>query len=246
MKRDTFLFMLIWMSFSEFCTFFCYYIFSPTIPHFFQTYFSPSFFMTFRVPDGTEIKLTTAAFPEATVNTAEKFINHLTRLCFPARKSLGRVAGHKRGWLRPEAPRQYLPVHPGHRATEPGGAAHPPEKRGETPAKPCSHLCLFPSLDLRFLKGSLAAREAGGSRRAPGNHGGALGCIKPGEAMTVPWLDSCAARYFITGVILSASAIPLKSAGLFTSLHLGIFHKYFAESVPGSLLIFIFFFLNHV
>lgn len=62
------------------------------------------------------------------------------------------------------------------------------------------------------------------------------GCQKPGKALTVPWLDSCQARYSTTGVILTMSVNPLKSAGLLTSLCSGICCKWFAESVPGSLL----------
>lgn len=69
-----------------------------------------------------------------------------------------------------------------------------------------------------------------------------LGSRKPGEALRNPLLDFSAARYFITAIILIASTIPLKSVGLFTSLSLGTFSKYFAESVPGSLYIF----FNHV
>lgn len=62
-----------------------------------------------------------------------------------------------------------------------------------------------------------------GLQKSPWEPRGVWGYIKPGKALTMPWLDSSAARYFITGVILSASIISPKSAGLFTSLHLGIY-----------------------
>lgn len=82
-----------------------------------------------------------------------------------------------------------------------------------------------------------------GRQSSPWKSRSGWGCTKPGSALIMLRLDSSVGSYFITGVNLSASVIPLKPAGLFTSLHLGIFRKYFAESVPGTLSIF--FFFNH-
>lgn len=133
----------------------------------------------------------------------------------------------------------------GHRASDAGSAVHSPEKRWDTCKSMLSPLSAsqprsvvsemkFGCWGGQWHSMAVSICTTLGLQMSPWKPPRALGCRKTGEALRNPFLDFSAARYFIAGIILIASIIPLKSVGLFTSLQLGTFCRYFAESVPAS------------
>jgi len=153
--------------------------------------------MPFHVPDGTEVRLTTTAFLEATVNAAEKPTNP-TWLCVPARKIAGQ-SGRGRAELAqtpsPEAASASASQVTGPASLEVLLTRH---KKRRNMCKAFSHLCLLPNLDSQFLKGNLGCRRgwwhstavsictALGLWMRPWKPRRVLGCIKSGEGLTIP------------------------------------------------------------
>lgn len=124
--------------------------------------FSSSFTL-FCVPDGTNIKLTTAVFPKAAIRAAAKPAV-LTQLCFTASKLPGRVARGKQSWLGSLALRLHLPPH--HRSQSQRASPCCSSIRRETCKDyaltfPCFLSWLWKPLDLHFLMWDLAAQVRG-------------------------------------------------------------------------------------
>lgn len=205
--------------------------FSLTIPHFFSNAFFPLFLHTISCTrwhqDKTHHNCVSWSYSQ------KVYQSHLALLL--CQKITGKSG---RGWVGPtQISSPEAASASGPQVTEPASLAvlliHQKKRRDTCKAK------LSP-LSVSQPRSVVSERKSGcwrgwwhstavsicttlGLQKSPWEPQGVWGYIKPGKALTMPWLDSSAARYFITGVILSASIISPKSAGLFTSLHLGIY-----------------------
>lgn len=170
MKHDTLVLMLILISSSEFCPFILYYYIFLLPFHIFSKLIFPPLSLRISPPGWHRDKTDHNHVPWSYSERCRKVYQHNWAL-LPCQKITGKSSGGRAGLTQISSPT-------GHGASEAADAGHPPEE-GER-----QHLRWSPKLDLRFLKGNLTARGAGGtarplalaprwgSRWAPRNQGG--------------------------------------------------------------------------
>lgn len=197
MKCNNFLFMLILISFSEFCPFLCYYIFLLPFHIFSKCIFCPPapFFIPFHVPASkTDHNCVSWRYSEHCQKVYQSFL--------PCQKITGKSGRGQARLTWCQGPRLHLPAH--HRLQSQRSCSSTRE-RGET----CK--AVFSPLFASQPSSVVSERKSGfqrgwwhsraisicttlGLQTSPWKSWKVLCCIKPGEALTIPWLDSSAAR----------------------------------------------------